>query len=113
VVVGVEVAVGGVSRVAGLRRPHPVADLQIAAEGHHIGVTHGPAEGGITVQRRTVDHEMTHTGCGVTVLHSRGVGALGRPDALRGVREALPGVGETLAQRELAQPRIEQRLERV
>ena len=32
VVVGVEVAVGGVAGIAGLRRPHPVADLQVAAE---------------------------------------------------------------------------------
>ena len=36
VVVGVEVAVGGVAGVPGLRRPHPVADLQIAAEGQHV-----------------------------------------------------------------------------
>ena len=37
VVVGVEVAVCGVPRVAGLRRPHAVADLQVAAERDDVG----------------------------------------------------------------------------
>ena len=41
VVVGVKVAVGGVAGVAGLRRPHPVADLQVATERDDIGSATG------------------------------------------------------------------------
>ena len=113
VVVGVEVAVGGVTGIAGLRRPHPVADLQIAPERDDVGVADRPAQRGVAVQRRAVDHEVADARCGVVVFHARRVGALGRPDAGRRVREPLPRVGQALAQRELAQPRIQQRLERM
>ncbi len=112
-VVGVEVAVGGVTGIAGLRRPHPVADLQVAAERDDVGVADRPAQRGVAVQRRAVDHEVADTRCGVIDFHAGRVRALRRPDARRRVREPLLGVGQTLAQRELAQPRIEQRLERM
>ena len=89
VVVGVEVAVGGVPRVAGFRRPHPVADLQVAPEGDHVGVADRPAQCGVAVQRRAVDHEVSDSCRGVVVFHSRGVGAFGRPDPGRGVGQPL------------------------
>ena len=113
VVVGVEVAVGGVAGIAGLRRPHPVADLQIASERDDVGVADRAAQRGVAVQRRTVDHEVPDTGGGVVVLHAGRVCAFRRPDACRRVSQPLLGVGQTLAQRELPQPRIEQRLERM
>ena len=113
VVVGVEVAVCGVTGVAGLRRPHPVADLQVAPERDDVGRRDRPAQRGVAVQRRPVDHEVADTGCGVVDFHARRVGALRRPDTGRRVREPLPGIGQALAQRELAQPRVQQRLERV
>ena len=109
----VEVAVGPIAGIAGLRRPHPVGDLEVAAEGHHIGVGDRTTQCGIAVQRRSVDHEMPDPGGGVKVLHAGGVGALRSPDAGRGVTESLPGVGQPLAQRELAKPRVQQRLERM
>ncbi len=68
VVVGVEVAVGGVARVARLRRPHPVAHAQVASERDHVGACHRSAEGGVAVQRRAVDHEVRHARRGVVGL---------------------------------------------
>ena len=112
-VVGVEVAVGGVSGITRLRGPHPVAHLQVATERDDVGAGDRSAERGVAVQRRTVDHEVRHTGRGVSVLHPRRVCALGRPDAARRVGEPLARVGEAFAERELPQPRIQQRLERV
>ena len=110
-IVRVEVAVGGVAGVAGLRRPHPVADLQIAAERDDVGVGDRPTQCGVAVQRRAVDHEVVDTRCGVIGFHAGGVRALWRPDTGRRVSESLTGVGQALTQREFAQPRIEQRLE--
>ena len=71
VVVGVEVAVGGVAGIARLRRPHPVTHLQVAAEGDDIGVTDRPAKRRVAVQRRAVDHEVADTRCGVIDFHAR------------------------------------------
>ncbi len=81
VVVGVEVAVGGVAGVAGLRRPHPVADLQVAAECDHVGCADRPAQRGVAAQRRSVDHEVADTRCGVIDFHAGRVRTFGRPDA--------------------------------
>ena len=83
VVVGVEVAIGGVPGIAGLRRPHPVADLQVATERDDVGVADRPAQRGVAVQRRAVDHEMPDAGGGVVVFHAGRVRAFGRPDAGR------------------------------
>ena len=110
-VVGVEVAVGGMTGIAGLRRPHPVADLQIATERDDIGIADRTPKRRVSVQRRAVHHEMPDTGCGVIEFHAGGVCAFRRPDAGRRVREPLVGVGQTFAQRELAQSRVQQRLE--
>ena len=112
-VVGVEVAVGRVPRVAGLGGPHAVTDLQVAAEGHDVRLADRAAERGVAVQRRAVDHEVGDAGGRVAGLHAGGVGAFGCPDAAGGVREPGAGVGQALAQRELAQPGVEQRLERM
>ncbi len=81
VVVGVEVTVGGMTGIPGLRRPHPVADLQVTAEGDDIGIADRTAERRVSVQRRPVHHEMPHTGCGVVEFHAGGVRAFRRPDA--------------------------------
>ncbi|SKU77598.1 Uncharacterised protein [Mycobacteroides abscessus subsp. abscessus] len=43
-VVGVEVAVGGMARISRLRGPHAVAHRQVAAEGNHVGVAHRAAQ---------------------------------------------------------------------
>ncbi len=83
-VVGVEVAVGGVAGVAGLRRPHPVADLQIAAERDDVGRRDRAAQRGVAVQRRAVDHEVADTRCGVVDFHAGRVRAFRRPDAASG-----------------------------
>ena len=105
VVVGVEVAVGGVTGVAGLRRPHPVADLQIATERDDVGAATGRPSAVSPCSDGPSTMKCADTRCGVVDLHARRVGAFGRPDAGRRVRESLVGVGEALAQRELAQPR--------
>ena len=103
-----EVAVRGVARVTRLRRPHPVADLQVAAEGDHLGIRHGAAECGVTPQRGTVDHEVGDPGGGVIPFQARRIRAFGCPDTARYVSEALPRVGQALAQREFPQSRVQQ-----
>ena len=71
VVVGVEVAVGGMPRVARLRRPHAVAHLQVAAEGDDVGAADRAAERGVAVQRWAVDHEVRDARGGVIAFQSR------------------------------------------
>lgn len=112
-VVVMEISVGAVARIAGLGRPDPIADLEIAAERHHLGLTDGPSETGIAAQRGPIHHEMRHTRGVVADLHAGRVTAFGRPDPGRGVAPAQPGVGEPFGELELAQPGIEQRLERM
>ena len=97
VVVGVEIAIGGMPGVARLGRPHPVADLQVAPERDHVGVADRPAQRGVAVQRRAVDHEMCDPRGGVVVFHTRGVGAFGRPDPGRALRELVLCVGQAFA----------------
>ena len=113
VVVGVEVAVGGVTRISGLGGPDPVADLQVAAECNHVGFSNRAAEGRVAAQGGAVDHEVGDARFGVPALHARGVPALGSPDPGRSVIPPGMRVGETFAEGERPQARIEQRLERV
>ena len=83
VVEGVEVAVGRVAGVAGLRRPDPVGDLQVAAEAHDVRVADRARRVRVAVQRRTVHQEPSHAGRRVVALHARRVAALRRPDPRR------------------------------
>ncbi|SKX77777.1 Uncharacterised protein [Mycobacteroides abscessus subsp. abscessus] len=83
VVVGVEVAVGGVARISRFGRPHLITHGQVAAEGEDVGVPDGSRERGVAVQRGAVDHEMSYARSGILGLHSRRERALGRPDPLR------------------------------
>ena len=114
VVVGVEVPVVGVPGIARLRRPHPVADLQVAPERDDVRAVDRPAQRGVAVQRRAVDHEVLDARRRVVVPPCPGAYAhSGAQIPVGRVREALAGVGQPLAQRELPQPRVQQRLERV
>ncbi len=49
VIESVEVAVGGVAGVAGFWRPHPIGDLEVTTEGHHVGSGDRAAERGVAV----------------------------------------------------------------
>ncbi len=112
-VVGVEVPVGRVTGVPGLRRPHAVAHLEIATERDDVGAPDRPTGGRVAAQRGSVDHEVRHARGGVPAFHAGRVAALGCPDPGRGVAPAGVRVGEALGEGERPQPLVEQRLERV
>ena len=113
VVEGVEVAVVRRARVAGLRRPDPVAHLEVATEAEHAGVADRPGRRGVAVQRGGVDHEALHPGGRVQLLQPGRVAALRRPDPGRCPAEPQPGVVQPGGQRGRGHPRVQQRLERV
>ena len=80
-VVGVEVAVVAAAGVARARGPHPVGDVEVAAERDDVRRPDGPGERRVAAQRGAVDEEAPHARRGVAVLHAGGVAAFGRPDA--------------------------------